>query len=319
MTACPVCQMKLMSEPRPLSSERREFSCHNCGLFNLSGSAEVVLQKQGFSRNDRAKVAFGIRRTGGGSLVTAEAIEAFISNLALPDAAMLMDNLLLSLSDALEAPGEPTELWASALRASIGALASSGVHWAIEQALSANLVQGIPIESMGGPDEFRLLGATLTLEGWARVAELLRTAKGSRKAFMAMKFGDTLLESVFRDYFKPAIRATGFDLLRLDEEPRAGLIDDRLRLELRTSRFVIADLTHGNNGAYWEAGFAEGAGRPVIYTCRKDVFDDPATRPHFDTNHYLTVIWNPANAAFAADQLKAVVRVTLGSEAVLDD
>jgi nucleoside 2-deoxyribosyltransferase len=45
-------------------------------------------------------------------------------------------------------------------------------------------------------------------------------------------------------------------------------IDDQMRVALRTSRFVVADLTRGNRGAYWEAGFAEGLGRPVIYTCR---------------------------------------------------
>lgn len=319
MTVCPVCRMQLMSEPRSSSGDRREFFCHNCGVFNLSGSAEVALEKQGFSRSERAKVAFGIRRSGGGAVVTNHAVDAFISNLSLPDAGMLVDNLILHLSDELEAPGEPTDLWAPGLRASIGALTSAGVQWAIEAAVSAKLVQGTPTRTIGGPDEFRLLGATLTMAGWTRVADLLRSAKASRKAFMAMKFGDASLDSVFVDYFKPAIRATGFELLRLDEEPRAGLIDDRLRLELRTSRFVIADLTHGNNGAYWEAGFAEGVGRPVIYTCRCDVFNEPTTRPHFDTNHYLTVIWDPANAAAAADQLKTVVRVTLGSEAVLAD
>jgi hypothetical protein len=318
MTLCPVCRMQLMSEPRASDGDRREIFCHNCGPFNLSNSAEGALEKQGFSRGERAKVALGIRR-GGSGVLTTYVIEAFISNLTLPDAGTLIDNLLLHLSHELEAPGEPIELWAPALRASLGALSSAGVQWAIEQAVSANLVQGTPTRTIGGPDEFRLLGASLTLQGWDRVAELLQSAKGSRKAFMAMKFGDSLLDAVFVDHFKPAIRQTGFELLRLNEEPRAGLIDDRLRLELRTSRFVIADLSHGNNGAYWEAGFAEGVGRPVIYTCRKDVFDDLTTRPHFDTNHYLTVIWDCANPAAAAEELKTVVRVTLGPEAVLDD
>ncbi len=319
MTGCPVCRMQLMSEPRSSGGDFLEFLCENCGAFNLSGSAGISLKKQGFSRSERAKVAFGIRRSGGGTLVTTNSIEAFISNLPLPDAASLIDNLLLHIGYELEAPGEPMDLWAPALRASIGALTSAGVQWAIEQAAVATLIQGVSAKTLGGPDEFRLLGATLTIEGWSRVSELQRSATGSRKAFMAMKFGDPILDSVFVDHFKPAIHATGFQLLRLDEQPRAGLIDDRLRLELRTSRFVIADLTHSNNGAYWEAGFAEGVGRPVIYTCRQDVFNDPATRPHFDTNHYLTVIWDPQNPAGAAERLKTVVRVTLGAEAVLDD
>ena len=40
-----------------------------------------------------------------------------------------------------------------------------------------------------------------------------------------------------------------------------------MRVQIRASRFVICDLTHGNRGAYWEAGFAEGIGRPVIFVC----------------------------------------------------
>ena len=54
---------------------------------------------------------------------------------------------------------------------------------------------------------------------------------------------------------------------------------------------MIADLTHDNNGAYWEARFAEGLGRPVIYTCRKQKWD--ATKSHFDTSHLNTIIWDP--------------------------
>ena len=172
---------------------------------------------------------------------------------------------------------------------------------------------------MGGDEEFRLLNATLSIKGWSRVEELRRSAVGSRKGFMAMKFGDAQLDAVFRDHFKPAVGQAGFELMRLDDEPRAGLIDDRLRLEIRTSRFMVADLSHANAGAYWEAGFAEGLGRPVIYTCRKDVFDDPKTKPHFDTNHYLTVVWDPADPAAAAKQLKTVIRVTLPTESNLID
>lgn len=81
---------------------------------------------------------------------------------------------------------------------------------------------------------------------------------------MAMRFGDEEMDRVFRNYFKPAAKLAGYDLYKLDDEPRAGLIDDRLRLDIRTSRFLIADLSHANKGAYWEAGYAEGLGRPVF-------------------------------------------------------
>ncbi len=83
-----------------------------------------------------------------------------------------------------------------------------------------------------------------------------------------------------------SIGETGFDLRLLIDQPKAGVIDNRLRIEIRRSRFVIADLTHHNHGAYWEAGIGEGLGIPVIYTCRRDVLIGESNEMiHFDTRN----------------------------------
>jgi hypothetical protein len=76
-----------------------------------------------------------------------------------------------------------------------------------------------------------------------------------------------------------------------------------------------------NRGAYWEAGFAEGLGIPVIYTCRRDVFEDTKhdCHPHFDAAHWVTVPWEGADPSAAAIKLKAIVRATLPAEARLED
>ena len=106
-------------------------------------------------------------------------------------------------------------------------------------------------------------------------------------------------------------------MFRLDEQPQAGLIDDRLRLEIRRSRFLVADLTRASNGAYWEAGYAEGLGKPVIYTCERTEFQKHGT--HFDTNHLHTVIWEESDLKTAGDRLALTIRTTLPDEAKLDD
>jgi nucleoside 2-deoxyribosyltransferase len=138
---------------------------------------------------------------------------------------------------------------------------------------------------------------------------------------MAMRYGDEQLDGIVRDHFTPEVRKTDFDLRRLDEGQAAGLIDDQLRVAIRTARFLVCDLTHGNRGAYWEAGFAEGLGKPVIYTCRRDVFQDRqhADHPHFDTNHMVTVTWDLAEPGAAARRLKDTIRATLPAEARLTD
>jgi hypothetical protein len=153
----------------------------------------------------------------------------------------------------------------------------------------------------------------LTYEGWQYYTELTRGARGSKRVFMAMPFKEAELARFVEEVFCPAVSQTGFELFRLDAEPEAGLIDNRLRVEIRRARFLIADLTHDNLGAYWEAGFAEGLGKPVIYTCEK------GKETHFDTRQCQTVFWQLAEPAKAAEDLKATIRATLPGEALLED
>jgi hypothetical protein len=153
------------------------------------------------------------------------------------------------------------------------------------------------------------------MPGWQRYETLKHAQVKSRTAFMAMEFGHEELNRVVNDVFKPALEAAGFKLRVLTEGQPAGLIDDQLRVALRTARFVMADLTHGNQGAYWEAGFAEGLGRPVIYTCRKQEWD----KSHFDTSHLNTIIWDPENLEHAGTRLTATIRATLPAEAKMTD
>jgi nucleoside 2-deoxyribosyltransferase len=73
--------------------------------------------------------------------------------------------------------------------------------------------------------------------------------------------------------------------------------------------FVLVDLTHDNSGAYWEAGYAEGLGKPVIYICEQSKFD--AVKTHFDTNHCTTVMWKADEPAVFTEQLVATLRRSL--------
>lgn len=158
--------------------------------------------------------------------------------------------------------------------------------------------------------------ASLTLKGWQEFERLQRTETISRRAFMAMSFRHQNVRDAFNNCFKDAVSSAGFELRILTDGQPAGLIDDQLRVAMRTSRFVVADLTHGNQGAYWEAGFSEGLGRPVFYTCEKTWFDDKEKGgTHFDTNHLNTVVWEHGKWGDAAQRLTAMIRATLPSEA----
>jgi len=56
---------------------------------------------------------------------------------------------------------------------------------------------------------------------------------------------------------------------------------------IKKCKFLIADFTEQKHGVYFEAGFALGLKRPVIYTCSEEDFKDT----HFDTNHYPHIVY----------------------------
>ena len=103
---------------------------------------------------------------------------------------------------------------------------------------------------------------------------------------------DDSLESAYDEGIAPAIQDCGFDAKRIDLDPTVDKIDDAIISEIRRSRFLVADFTHGERGArgsvYYEAGFAHGLGIPVIFTCRKDMIDEI----HFDTRQYAHIQWD---------------------------
>ena len=158
--------------------------------------------------------------------------------------------------------------------------------------------------------ELHLLGVNLTLKGWERYEQEKRGEFEGNYGFIAMQFDDHDLDVFVRDVVKPAVKkGTGYDLVDMRDVARAGIIDDIMRVQIRDSAFVIADLTHDNHGAYWEAGYAEGLGKPVIYICEKTKFEDAST--HFDTNHCTTVPWSRSDPDGFRQKLIATLRRSL--------
>ena len=78
----------------------------------------------------------------------------------------------------------------------------------------------------------------------------------------------------------------------IDEKPDVDKIDDEIIGEMRRSKFLIADFTHGNKGirggVYYEAEFALGLGLEFIRSCRADQIE----ALHFDVNHHYHIAWN---------------------------
>ena len=146
------------------------------------------------------------------------------------------------------------------------------------------------LETKGWLNVHKNAGHNLTVEGHAHLEELEHRVTVSSQAFVAMWF-DNSMTNAWEDGIKPAIKAAGYEALRIDRKEHVNKIDDEIIAEIQRSRFIVADFTQGTAGArggvYYEAGFAHGLGIPVIFTCRKDVFE----KVHFDTRQYNHIVW----------------------------
>lgn len=168
----------------------------------------------------------------------------------------------------------------------------------------------------------------LTFEGWNKYFDLKRGAVNSKKAFMAMAFRDDL--TPFCKKLHDAVNETGFRLERVDESrtvnekgQQIDVIDNKIMVDILTSRFVIADLSYANPGVYWEAGYAQGLGKNVIYTCRKDHFEAKEDeenykyKPHFDVNHRIIIPWEEDKLDVLGETIKNDIRVMFPQDEVI--
>ncbi len=59
---------------------------------------------------------------------------------------------------------------------------------------------------------------------------------------------------------------------------------DRIKREISSSSFVVADLTDERPSCYFEVGYADALGVPVVYVASKESVVNPktATKIHFD-------------------------------------
>ena len=130
----------------------------------------------------------------------------------------------------------------------------------------------------------------ITVEGYAHLARLDAVSNESEQAFVAMWF-DKTMDAVWKEGIQPAIEEAGYKPIRIDWTEFIDKVDDQIIAEIRRSRFLVADFTHGETGVrggvYYEAGFAHGLNIPVIFSCRKDCLD----KIHFDTRQYNCIGW----------------------------
>ena len=127
----------------------------------------------------------------------------------------------------------------------------------------------------------------------------------SDNVFVAMPFSDDMLP-IYSQSIEPAILGCGYISVRIDQKETNNKICDVIIAEIRKYRFVVADFTHQHGGVYFEAGFAMGQGKPVIWLVR----EDEVGKFHFDTRQYAHIVYK--DNADLLTKLTSRIRATIG-------
>ena len=142
-------------------------------------------------------------------------------------------------------------------------------------------------------------------KGLQRVDELQKhESSQSKNVFIAMSFAEDTNE--IREAIKKAVIECGYTPRIMDEIEHNHQIVPEMLYEIKHARFLIAELTKHNNGAYFEEGYALGLGKDVIQICKHESFGEDG---HFDVKQVNSILWE--NTEDLQKKLVARIRATI--------
>ena len=135
-----------------------------------------------------------------------------------------------------------------------------------------------------------------------RIYELQKHQVNNSNVFVAMKFGEET--QALREKIKEGLE--GYNVRIMDEIEHNHQIVPEMLYEIRNSKFVIAELSNHNNGAYYEAGYAFGLGKEVIHICQKNEMKKGL---HFDVAQVNTIVYEDIDEI--PEKLKRRIQATI--------
>lgn len=129
----------------------------------------------------------------------------------------------------------------------------------------------------------------VSTKGWQLIETLQKNTAFGKKVFIAMSFA--LGTEPTREALKQGITKAGYTPVLIDEVTHNHQIVPEMFKQIRDSKFLVIDVSVPNNGAYYEAGYALGLGKEVIFCCKKETFDNKEKRPHFDVSQKQMIVW----------------------------
>ncbi|WKL57872.1 hypothetical protein Q1W73_02505 [Asticcacaulis sp. ZE23SCel15] len=297
------------------------YSCEVCGPYGLTEEAKELLDEldgKPFENIKRVALSHYISRTkdqkqGNYFLLLKPDLERLLRTETLPSPTEQIRNLIQIVGQYVQRTGEGFH-GALDLASKVGARNNERLQELADQLVKKQLItmtanKPMPPDKYGKQYYYPIYD--LTIDGWSAFEAEQAGKIAGNYGFMARQFNEPEFELFLTGIKAGVLKHTNFDLREVDTFKEVGVIDNIMRQKIRESAFVVVDLTHGNRGAYWEAGYAEGLGKPVIYMCEHKAFNTELSKPHFDTNHCSTIIWKYDNPTHLIDELTATIKTAL--------
>ncbi|MFZ1852340.1 MAG: hypothetical protein WAU15_09015 [Nitrosomonas sp.] len=279
-----------------------------CGIYSITDQAKSELDRNHVNKRkitsvlaQRTHRGIDIRsqittdKTGKEGVLTLETITDLISQY--PSASQIFDEALLNLSHKADHPSNnisinENEVWYLYAHDAPSAL------WTVKELESLGYVKIL------FPSKNESIYVSITAKGWSRISELQnKPNKESNQAFVAMWFNNEM--NSYYQSIKEAIELNGTQCIRIDSEQHNNKICDEINAQIRKSKYLVADFTGNCSGVYFEAGFAQGLGIPVIWTVKKDHLKNV----HFDTRQYNHIVYE--TEVDLKQQLKYRIQATI--------
>jgi hypothetical protein len=271
-TTCPICKNACAALEKlnpPL------VDCQLCGKFTITPALVTVID--GEPRPYLSAATRKACKSGPPLFLGSENWERLEQQQRSIRVSEKLDDLLRLIAEGSEVPGRGWRIKLAFDYPLIAAFNQDELKFYLSELETAGLVW---------PPTTGDVGWGLTIKGWERVQPIARPGGIPGRCFVAMWFS-TDTTAAYESGIEPAVREAGFIPIRIDLKEHNNEIPDEIIAEIRNCEFMVADFTGQRAGVYYEAGFAMGLGRRVIWCCRQDQIG----QLHFDTNHKNHIPW----------------------------
>ncbi|WP_419939307.1 hypothetical protein [Candidatus Palauibacter sp.] len=300
--------------------------CDVCGQFELEGFFEPAdasqhltpMQRVSLSHYARTKwdvyaswlerVPYEDTPQPQAAKITPDVVTRARNGEFLASRAQQADNAIRHIGDRVLQDGSPATIPydAKPFAAAIGAPNKASVLQLMGELEEHKIVSWDAPTGAYPPSAIPPYYADLRLAGWERYEAMTHGSHDGGYGFFAWQFSSEHTKRVFQEVLRPKFNDLGCPLKDLSDLSQPGVIDNIMRDRIRNASYVIVDLTDHNRGAYWEGGFAEALGKPVVYIMEQAAFDEK--KPHFDTNHCTIVFWGSDTDEEFVEKLVATLR-----------